>query len=280
MEQGNCRLGEGGCSANGPIVRGMCPMHYGRWRKIQHANGGLPPQGPSPKFIDRTGLRCGLLTVIARAPSRRSAGVLLTYWLCRCDCGNEIEVRSVELAYPETSRPGKRLVKSCGCLKHKGYPLPGGRAGRNRVLRYHKQGADKRGLSWDLSDDEFDRLISQPCHYCGQPPSVTKASRESSPFPWNGIDRVDSGRGYAPENVVPCCTQCNKAKGDMSYDEFRVWVARLLDVPLLQPRHAAVAAAQGLRASGGGCLMAIRTACATQIEPTFSAVLISKMGWT
>ena len=214
------------------LARGMCVMHYARWRTIQNANGGLPPLGPSPKFIDRTGLRCGLLTVIARAPSR--PGVTSAYWLCRCDCGSEVEVRSSDLDNVETSTK-QRLVKSCGCLKGKGHPLPGGRAARNRVLRYYKQGASKRGLSWDLSDDDFDRLISQPCHYCGQPPSVSKASRTAAPFFCNGIDRVDSSLGYAPENAVPCCTPCNKAKGEMSYDEFMAWVARLIEYQFFRP---------------------------------------------
>lgn len=186
-------------------------------------------QGPSPKFIDRTGLRCGLLTVIVRAPSRPVGGVTLTYWLCRCDCGNEVEVRSTELADLATARPGRRLVKSCGCLKRTGRPLPGGRAARNRVLRYYKQGASRRDLCWDLSDADFDRLVSQSCVYCGQPPTATKASRSSAAFYCNGIDRVDSALGYTPENSVSCCRICNKAKGDMPYGEFMAWIARLTE---------------------------------------------------
>lgn len=218
------------------LARGMCEMHYSRWRKIQHANGGLPPQGPSPKFIDRTGLRCGLLTVIARAPSRSgSRGEKLTYWLCRCDCGAEVEIRSTELANPENSRPGRRVVQSCGCLKNKGRPLPGGRAARNRVLRYYKQGASRRDLSWELSDADFDRLISQSCVYCGQPPSPTKAARSSAAFYCNGIDRVDSALGYALENTVSCCTICNKAKGEMSYDAFMAWIGRLTEYQFFRP---------------------------------------------
>ena len=223
------------CDRDDVLARGMCGMNYKRWR-IRDINGGvLPPRPPNSRFIDRTGLRCGRLTVIARAPSRFSGDVKLTYWLCRCDCGNEVEVRSVELADPETARPGKRLVKSCGCLKHKGYPLPEGRSVRNRVLGYYKRGARKRGLSWDLSDDDFDRLISQPCHYCGQPPSLKKEIRSSATRLCNGIDRVDSNLGYSPENAVPCCTPCNKAKGDMTYGEFMAWVARLTEYQFFRP---------------------------------------------
>lgn len=212
-------------------------MHYCRWRKIQHANGGMPSLPPSPRFIDRTGLRCGQLTVIARAPSRPDGanGTLRTYWLCRCDCGGEIEVRSVELADPETARPGKRLVKSCGCLKRKGRPLPGGMSVRNRVLGYYKRGARRRGLSWELSDDDFDRLISQPCHYCGQPPSLKKETRSSATRLCNGIDRADSTLGYTPKNTVSCCRICNLAKTDMPYDDFIAWIARLTEYQFFRP---------------------------------------------
>lgn len=217
------------------LARDMCVMHYARWRKIQHANGGLPPQGPSPKFIDRTGLRCGLLTVITRAPSRPdSNGGMKIFWLCRCDCGGEVEVRSSDLDDVETSTK-QRLVKSCGCLKGKGRPLPGGKAVRNRILGYYKRGAGRRGLSWDLSDDDFDRLISQPCHYCGQPPSPKKASGSSVTFPCNGIDRVDSALGYTSGNTVSCCGICNFAKRDMSYDEFIAWIARLVEYQFFRP---------------------------------------------
>ena len=60
--------------------------------------------------IDLTGQRFGRLTVIERAddhvgPSGRKHVV----WRCKCDCGNEVIVRSVNLKSGHT--------KSCGCLR-------------------------------------------------------------------------------------------------------------------------------------------------------------------
>lgn len=52
-------------------------------------------------FIDRTGHRYGKLTVLGSAGDKK--------WLCRCDCGNEIIVRSCNLSNGNT--------KSCGCLR-------------------------------------------------------------------------------------------------------------------------------------------------------------------
>ena len=41
-----------------------------------------------PKAIDITNQKFGKLTAIQRAPSRSGK----TYWLCKCECGNEKEV--------------------------------------------------------------------------------------------------------------------------------------------------------------------------------------------
>lgn len=57
-----------------------------------------------PNFKDLTGRKFHRLTAISRAHNSRSNQ---TQWLCRCDCGNEIVVRSASLLNGHT--------KSCGC---------------------------------------------------------------------------------------------------------------------------------------------------------------------
>lgn len=57
------------------------------------------------RFIDLTGKKYGKLTVIKRT-SPIGEKVL---WLCKCDCGNELEVYATYLGTGDT--------KSCGCLK-------------------------------------------------------------------------------------------------------------------------------------------------------------------
>lgn len=49
------------------------------------------------------------LTVIGQAPSRPCSGTTMGYWLCRCECGKEVEVTTGKLTGGHT--------KSCGCLK-------------------------------------------------------------------------------------------------------------------------------------------------------------------
>ena len=55
-----------------------------------------------------TGLRFGRLVAINPTEKRSKRGVV--YWLCKCDCGNEVVVRRDNL------RNGKGGTRSCGCL--------------------------------------------------------------------------------------------------------------------------------------------------------------------
>lgn len=54
---------------------------------------------------DETGNKYGRLTVLGRAPYKKEDGKIL--WHCKCDCGNELDVRGTDL------RNGH--IKSCGC---------------------------------------------------------------------------------------------------------------------------------------------------------------------
>lgn len=60
------------------------------------------------RFIDLTGERFGRLVVLERAESRGPKGRRKTWWNCKCDCGNEVEVPTARLRNGQT--------KSCGCL--------------------------------------------------------------------------------------------------------------------------------------------------------------------
>ena len=57
-------------------------------------------------FIDLTGQRFGLLTVVGRAGSSKHWQAL---WHCECDCGGKAVVQTQNLK--------KGVTKSCGCLQ-------------------------------------------------------------------------------------------------------------------------------------------------------------------
>jgi len=59
-----------------------------------------------PKFIDITGQKFGRLTVLKKTIERKNGGVI---WLCKCECGSELNTRADSLKEGRT--------KSCGCLQ-------------------------------------------------------------------------------------------------------------------------------------------------------------------
>lgn len=86
-----------------------------------------------------------------------------------------------------------------------------------------RRSALHRGLSFALPFERFAELAWSACFYCGAPPSNVTKFRHGSltyQFPYQGIDRVNNAHGYEPSNVVPCCFDCNRAKGTKSRAEF------------------------------------------------------------
>jgi hypothetical protein len=76
---------------------------------------------------------------------------------------------------------------------------------KGNFIRY-KTGAKRRGLIFELTLDEFSKIINKPCYYCG-----------SEGY---GIDRLDSSIGYLKSNIVPCCSMCNYMKNNYSEEDF------------------------------------------------------------
>jgi len=76
------------------------------------------------------------------------------------------------------------------------------------VSRYnhYKRNAGVKGRVFELTKEEFLKLLLSPCHYCGGD--------------GYGVDRKDSSVGYSKENSLPCCSQCNYMKRDFNYDVF------------------------------------------------------------
>jgi DNA-binding XRE family transcriptional regulator len=84
---------------------------------------------------------------------------------------------------------------------------------KNRIWNRHiALGFNKKDI---IDINTYVNLIQQECYYCG---SIN--SQETQGFKHNGIDRLDSTKGYTEQNCVPCCTKCNMAKGSLTTREF------------------------------------------------------------
>jgi len=57
--------------------------------------------------------------------------------------------------------------------------------------------------------------------------SYARRGIKNSEFWYNGLDRVDSSKHYTLDNVVPCCTVCNRAKSNLTVADFYDWIAQL-----------------------------------------------------
>lgn len=107
--------------------------------------------------------------------------------------------------------------------------------GYKAILYVYKKHAKDRGFTFDLDYNYFKELTKGNCHYCGiQPIQVyqlknprTGKIRSGIPINYNGIDRVDSTKGYFNDNVVTCCKVCNRAKSNLSLDDFKDWISRV-----------------------------------------------------
>lgn len=177
------------------------------------------------KVKDITGERFGRLVVTnSYYPQNKTTGGYSLKWFCECDCGKTTVADLGNLI--------SGAIKSCGCYRKEKMRKNGIKAAKdfskvsiNRIYTRYKNGAKKRNIDFKISKQEMSDIIKMPCFYCGEPNgnrhtmSWSKSHKDKI-FYYNGIDRVDSSRGYNIENIIPCCGICNTMKMDYSIDEF------------------------------------------------------------
>lgn len=89
------------------------------------------------------------------------------------------------------------------------YETPIGMANRlvNNYKRLDKQ--YNRGECTLTAQWIIDNIFTKPCHWCKK-------------TNWHklGCDRIDNDKPHTPDNVIPCCEECNKKRGTKTYEEF------------------------------------------------------------
>lgn len=145
------------------------------------------------------------------------------YFKYECYCGTHFITSKYRVESGHT--------QSCGC-KHSKMLVERNQAKRGIltkpknqrlftiILKNIKSGAASRNLAFELTREQVENLIQQPCTYCGIPHSKVDYNVDGSELKTNGIDRINSELGYTFENCVPCCRRCNFAKNDMTVAEF------------------------------------------------------------
>ena len=188
-----------------------------------------------PRFKDRTGDKYGRLTVMSYAGIDHRNKHL---WLCLCECGNEKIVVSDNLSSGKSN--------SCGCLKAEFLARKGNQYGlyhdREEALlkvqySHLKRRDKKKGFTDTMSFEDFSLLSKSPCKYCGLEYSKKIEDRQNESkkqkrlsdhvLECNGIDRVDSLKGYTVENSVACCKYCNRAKLNNTEEYFKTKIIKI-----------------------------------------------------
>lgn len=128
-------------------------------------------------------------------------------------------------------------VKSCGCYrkelckrKDNKFRKPLGEASRNCLYKSYKDNAFKRKLQFNIDLNTFDKLTSDNCYFCDIKPyqKIDKANKRNGDYIYNGIDRINNNLGYTKENSVSCCGICNRAKNNLSLEDFYLWIKRII----------------------------------------------------
>jgi hypothetical protein len=182
---------------------------------------------------DYTGLKNNMLEAIKFIKRENNR----TFWLFKCDCGNEKIIKTDRVFLKNTT------TISCGCYKkniwlsvinnNKNKKFnPSLIATQKELYRKYKCNAKKRSYSFNISFEYFISLTNKNCFYCGSIPKRVQKfqlniKNKHIDYICNGVDRVNNLIGYIEGNCVPCCTICNRAKNNLKLSDFLNWIKNI-----------------------------------------------------
>lgn len=158
-----------------------------------------------PNRKDLTGMKFGRLTVIKPLPGVRATPTshLQTMWLCRCDCGKEVPVRTSSLCSGH--------AKSCGCYKREVASKQGKATATHHGSHTRLWNIYRAMLTrcYNPHSDMYHAYGALGITVCDEWKGHFEAFREwainngydeNAPFGKCTIDRIDVTKGYAPSN--------------------------------------------------------------------------------
>lgn len=121
-----------------------------------------------------------------------------------------------------------RYCKTCTSERTKGYRAQSPRTRFTVSMNTARTTARRKSLAFELSIEGLIGVWEKQkglCFYSGVP---MKYSGDGTPESVS-LERVDSNKGYTPDNVVLCCTIVNRMKSDLPHSEFLRWCKAILD---------------------------------------------------
>lgn len=183
---------------------------------------------PIEKLI---GKRHGKLVIVGEGERYRTykpnghVKAVIRKFICKCDCGAVVEVMSTNLR-------GKDRGCGCGRIKHgygvgwpKGYDL----AQKYKtpwypMWKHARDRAKGKKLEFTITPQN---VCDAMADYC---PVLGLEMKASDKYYWDAspsLDRIDSSKGYTPENIWVISARANRIKSDATLEELKRLVAAL-----------------------------------------------------
>ena len=121
--------------SGGIMYKCMCECGNEKDISGKHLKNGNTKSCGCSWVPDLTGRTFGKLYAISRTKKRKGSNAL---WRCKCECGNEVEVATVNLK--------NGSVRSCGCLRTK--DITGQKYGRLKVIAPIEKRQKGSGVIW------------------------------------------------------------------------------------------------------------------------------------
>lgn len=112
------------------------------------------------------GERISNVIVLAIITTKHRNGTKIRVF-CLCNCGVIFETLATHLRSGHTTSCGcqQKLITSISHSKKAGHSII------TQLMKSYKSGAVLRNLPWEISREEFEKLVKQNCHYCNVKPS-------------------------------------------------------------------------------------------------------------
>jgi hypothetical protein len=183
---------------------------------------------PIEEFL---GQRHGKLVIIGEADRHRTykpnghVKSVTRKFICRCDCGAIVEVMLSNL---------RNKDRGCGCgrIKH-GYGVGWQRGYDPRakhkipwfvLWRQARDRAKRKGMEFTITPQDVHDAIVNKCPVLGIELACSDGKYwDASP----SLDRIDSSRGYTPDNIWVISARANRIKSDATLEELKLVVAAL-----------------------------------------------------
>ena len=177
--------------------RWICRCDCGKIKTVTsyHLKSGHTTSCGCNRAIDIQGKRFGRWTVIKRSEKRDSSGNV--YWVCKCDCGNEVEMQGRFLR--------KGLVVSCGCYHNEKAEFINKKHGKSRTRIYSILCAMK-SRCYSESDGKYSEYGGRGIRICPEWmgehgfENFIKWAEENGYKTNLTIERIDVDGNYEPSN--------------------------------------------------------------------------------